>query len=174
MQGTWVQFLVWEDSTCTGAAKPMRHSYWACAPLSPHSVTREASVMRGLSAATKSSPCSLQLEKPTQKQRLSTAINKQKIPKNHCSHELEILTCSYIIIQVTALIRVVNFPSAGTQKLLTSHVRWRRCYLVNAYFGPLMRQRFPERCNITPRSPTSISRAGGVISLLQMARMCCA
>ena len=51
--------------------------------------------MRGLSAATKSSPCSLQLEKPTQKQRLSTAINKQKIPKNHCSHELEILTCSY-------------------------------------------------------------------------------
>ena len=31
MQGTWVQALVWEDPTCCGATKPMRHSYWACA-----------------------------------------------------------------------------------------------------------------------------------------------
>ena len=23
--------LVWEDPTCRGAAKPMRHNYWACA-----------------------------------------------------------------------------------------------------------------------------------------------
>ena len=27
MQGTWVQALVWEDPTCHGAAKPMRHNY---------------------------------------------------------------------------------------------------------------------------------------------------
>ena len=27
MQGTWVQFLVWEDSTCCGAAKPMSHNH---------------------------------------------------------------------------------------------------------------------------------------------------
>ena len=27
MQGTWVQALVWEDPTCRGATKPMRHNY---------------------------------------------------------------------------------------------------------------------------------------------------
>ena len=31
MQGTWVQALVREDPTCRGAAKSVRHSYWACA-----------------------------------------------------------------------------------------------------------------------------------------------
>ena len=32
MQGTRVRALVWEDPTCRGAAKPMRHNYWGCAP----------------------------------------------------------------------------------------------------------------------------------------------
>ena len=27
MQGTWVRALVWEDSTCCGATKPMGHNY---------------------------------------------------------------------------------------------------------------------------------------------------
>ena len=31
MQGTQVQALVWEDLTCRGATKPVRHNYWACA-----------------------------------------------------------------------------------------------------------------------------------------------
>ena len=31
MQGTRVQALVREDPTCSGAAKPLRHNYWACA-----------------------------------------------------------------------------------------------------------------------------------------------
>ena len=32
MQGTWVWSLVWElDPTCHRAAKPVSHSYWACA-----------------------------------------------------------------------------------------------------------------------------------------------
>ena len=30
MQGTWVQSLVWEDSTCCAATKPKCHNYWAC------------------------------------------------------------------------------------------------------------------------------------------------
>ena len=29
MQGTKIRPLVWEDSTCHGAAKPVHHSYWA-------------------------------------------------------------------------------------------------------------------------------------------------
>ena len=29
MQGTWVQSLAWEDSTCHRATKPMYHNYWA-------------------------------------------------------------------------------------------------------------------------------------------------
>ena len=31
MQGTWVWALVREDPICHGAAKPVRHNYWACA-----------------------------------------------------------------------------------------------------------------------------------------------
>ena len=31
MQGTQVRALVWEDPTCRGAAKPVRHNYWAWA-----------------------------------------------------------------------------------------------------------------------------------------------
>ena len=31
MQGTRVQALVREDSTCRGTTKPKRHNYWACA-----------------------------------------------------------------------------------------------------------------------------------------------
>ena len=31
MQGTWVPALVWEDPTCRGATKPVRHNYWAWA-----------------------------------------------------------------------------------------------------------------------------------------------
>ena len=30
MQGTRVGALVWEDPTCRGATKLMRHNYWAC------------------------------------------------------------------------------------------------------------------------------------------------
>ena len=29
-QGAQVQALVWEDPTCHGATKPVRHNYWAC------------------------------------------------------------------------------------------------------------------------------------------------
>ena len=28
-QEAWIQSLVWEDSTCCGADKPMHHSYWS-------------------------------------------------------------------------------------------------------------------------------------------------
>ena len=31
VQGTWVQSLVWENPTCSGANKPVHHNYWACA-----------------------------------------------------------------------------------------------------------------------------------------------
>ena len=31
VQGTCVRALVWEDPTCRGAARPVRHNYWACA-----------------------------------------------------------------------------------------------------------------------------------------------
>ena len=30
VQGTRVWALVWEDPTCRGATKPVRHNYWAC------------------------------------------------------------------------------------------------------------------------------------------------
>ena len=77
MQGTWVRALVWEDPTGRGANKPVRHKYGACEPqlLSQHAATteartpraralqREATAVRRLRTATKSSPRLLQLEK---------------------------------------------------------------------------------------------------------------
>ena len=89
VQGTWVRALVQEDPTCRGAAKPVCHNSWACTldPVShnywsPHawslcSTTREATTMRSPHPATKSSPCSPQLEKArAQQQRSNTAKNK--------------------------------------------------------------------------------------------------
>ena len=48
MQGTQVRALVWEDPTCRGATKPVRHNYRACEPqlLSPHATTTEACAPR--------------------------------------------------------------------------------------------------------------------------------
>ena len=83
MQGAWVQYLVWEDSTCCGATKPLCHSYWAHALepascnywprllqlLKPSSLEpvfgnkRSFSTVRSPHTALKSSPHSLQLEK---------------------------------------------------------------------------------------------------------------
>ena len=56
MQGTRVQSLVREDPTCRGAAKPVRHSYWACA-LEPASHNYWAHAPRA---------CAPQQEKPLQ------------------------------------------------------------------------------------------------------------
>ena len=52
MQGTQVQALVWEDSACRGATKPMHHNYWSRRTQSPCSATREAT-MRSPCNATK-------------------------------------------------------------------------------------------------------------------------
>ena len=60
MQGTWVQLLVWEDSTCCGAAKPVYTTAEARTPFAPE----QEKPPQGEACApqTESSPCSLQLE----------------------------------------------------------------------------------------------------------------
>ena len=92
MKGTWVRALVWEDPTCCGATKPVRHNYWAHVPelLKPvdlEPVFRNKRSHRNekpahckeeqplLAATRESSP---QLEKArVQQQRPNTAKNKQ-------------------------------------------------------------------------------------------------
>ena len=97
MQGTWVRALVQEDPTCRGAAKPVRLQLLSLCSrarepqlLSPCATTteahvprahatqqRQATTMRSLRTAMKSSPCSLQLEKARAQQRSpNTAKNK--------------------------------------------------------------------------------------------------
>ena len=44
-QGTWVRSLVWEDSTCRRATKPLCHNYWAY-PLEPTSHSYWALVLQ--------------------------------------------------------------------------------------------------------------------------------
>ena len=94
MQKTWVWFLVWEDSTCCRATKPMCRNYWACARESgkprSHSCWNpcilESMLCNKRSHCNeksvhckKSSPCSPQLEKAFMQQgRPSTAKNKYK------------------------------------------------------------------------------------------------
>ena len=65
MQETQVWSLIWEDSTCCRATKPVPHNYWACAlesrsrncwcprALKPVLITREATTMRSLRIATR-------------------------------------------------------------------------------------------------------------------------
>ena len=67
VQGTQVGSLVWEDSTCHRATRPL-HNYWACAlePMSynswslgaqsPFSATRETTTKRSPCTSMKSSP----------------------------------------------------------------------------------------------------------------------
>ena len=70
MQGTWVQSLVWENSTYSKATKPMSHNYWAPA-LEP--VLHK----RSLCNTTRECPLlSTPRESPGQQQRPSTAKNK--------------------------------------------------------------------------------------------------
>ena len=56
IQGTRVQSLVWEDPTCGGAAKPIRHNSWSLHTKSLCSAAREATAVRSLGTAMKSSP----------------------------------------------------------------------------------------------------------------------
>ena len=110
VQGTRVRSLVQEDPTCCGETKPVHHNYWAhtpqllkstcsrarmlqllslcaatteaCAPRAHAPQQREASAMRSPCAATKSSPCSPQLEKArVQQWRPNGAKNKLKKKK---------------------------------------------------------------------------------------------
>ena len=63
MQGTRVWALVQEDPTCRGAAKPVHHSYWACAQ-EPASHNYWACVLQLLKAARLEPVPALQQEKP--------------------------------------------------------------------------------------------------------------
>ena len=40
MQGTWVQSLIWEDSTCHGATEPACRNYWSQRAPEPTSSSR--------------------------------------------------------------------------------------------------------------------------------------
>ena len=75
MQGTRVQALVQEDSTCRGATKPVRHNYWAWEPqlLSPRAITTEACVPRAHA---------LQQEKPLQ---WEARAPQQRVAPAHCN-----------------------------------------------------------------------------------------
>ena len=77
MQGTWVWSLVWEDSTCHEAAKPMHYNYWIYT-LEPKSLNYWGSKTRTRA---------LQQEKPLQwkacapQQRVAPTRSKQRKPR---------------------------------------------------------------------------------------------
>ena len=90
MQGTRVRSLVWKIPHATEqlspratTTEPTCHNYWSPHAWSPCSATREATAVRSPHTATKSSPCSPQLEKtPVQQERPSAAKRKKERKKN--------------------------------------------------------------------------------------------
>ena len=82
MQGTWVRFLVQEDSTSCGAAKPVYYSSWA-QTLEPLTTATEAQVPNSLCSTTREaismrSPHLPQLEKARSQQHRPSAAKKIK------------------------------------------------------------------------------------------------
>ena len=77
MQGTRVRSLVWEDGTCCGAMKPVRHGYRAWAPWSLGSTAREATAVRRPRSAAREQPLLAATRARTQQQRPSAAKNKE-------------------------------------------------------------------------------------------------
>ena len=81
------QSLIQEDPTCCEATKPVCHKYWANTPQLPKPACLACVLhKRSLSAAKKSSPHSLQLEKACVQQRRPTMAKKHinlflKIPR---------------------------------------------------------------------------------------------
>ena len=73
MQGTWVQSLVLEDSTCRGAPKPVSHDYWDSAETTEAREPRACALQQekswqweALALQRKSSSCQPRLEKKAQ------------------------------------------------------------------------------------------------------------
>ena len=114
MQGTRVQSLVWEDSACCSATKPMCHNYWAQALLKPASSKAHA----------------LQQEKPPQWEALAPQLERsphspywrrrphspqlEKSPrKEACAPRLESIPCS---LQLGKARRQQTRPSAAKKK----------------------------------------------------------
>ena len=79
-QGTWILSLVWGDSTCLRATKPLHHNYWSWHPPNLCCLTRGAPTMRSPWTSMKSSPYFLKLEKARMQQRRPRAA-KNKIIK---------------------------------------------------------------------------------------------
>ena len=86
---TRVRALVWEDPTCRGANKPVRHNYWACtlepvsgnywahAPRARAPQQEKPPQWEACAPQQRVAPARRQLEKAhEQQQRPNTAINK--------------------------------------------------------------------------------------------------
>ena len=89
IQGTQVQSLVQEDSTCHGATKAMCHNYWAHMQQLLKTIGPRASALpqekpfrwEAHALQLESSPCSLLLEKAHTEQRRPKAHTEQRRPR---------------------------------------------------------------------------------------------
>ena len=77
-QGTRVRSLIWEDATCRGATKSMRHNDGPTLQ-SLCSETREATAVRSSHPAKKSSPCPPQPEKTQHNQKKEATSQALKV-----------------------------------------------------------------------------------------------
>ena len=84
MQGTQARSLVWEDSTCRGATKPMYYNYWTCTlePASsnywsPCSARREATALRSSHTTRRSSHHPLRLENAQPKKKKTSELKER-------------------------------------------------------------------------------------------------
>ena len=85
MQGTWLQSLVWEDSTRHGANKPEHHNHWSLHAWSPCSATRQLTTMRSPhTTAREQPPLAATRESPHTAFKTHLCHKELKKKNNHC------------------------------------------------------------------------------------------
>ena len=77
LQGTWVQFLVWEDPTCHRAAKAVRHNYWSLSTVEMVLCNKRSH--QNEKPKSESNPHSLRIEKPHTHQWRPSAARKKNL-----------------------------------------------------------------------------------------------
>jgi len=160
MQETWVWPVTWEDPTCLGATKPMRHNYWAYA-LESLSHNYWAHVLQLLKAE-HSRACALQWEKPPQWEahplHLESSPHLLQLEKSLCANTDPARACGgYSLVAVGGLLIVVASLVVGhglsrAQRKACAPMKSQYSQKINKQIKiPKIKKRNLERSNAKPK-----------------------
>ena len=145
MQVTQVWSLTWEDSTCHGATKPVRHDYWVQAPECVL-CTREPPLWQAWAAQLEWSTHSLQLVKACAQQQL------QPIGSPRVRHDWSNLARTH------TMILGCRKASSVVVKTLNDIIFSWNIYALQRYFGNIIKE--PERYPLNQVPEANITNSG--------------